>query len=184
MSDLDHRTYWEAAFSWESYLEGEAREHRELWHKVWDRARVSPEALERARSLGGAWRLLVIAEDWCGDAVNTVPVMARLAADAGMEMRVVKRDEHPALMDQYLTNGSRSIPLAIVLDGAFRPVGHWGPRPSELQAFVLRQKAAGLRPVNEIYRDVRTWYARDRGESTVREVLDIIERATPTAAAA
>lgn len=183
MREMDHRRPWEAGFTWEDYLETEAREHRELWHGVWQRARLSEGSRERATRLPGGWKLLIVTEDWCGDAVNTVPVLARLAAEAGAELRVLKRDEHPELMEGYLTGGSRSIPIAIVLDAAFRPVGHWGPRPAELQAFVLREKAAGVRPAKEIYRDVRSWYARDRGESTAREVLDVVERGTRSEAA-
>ena len=60
---------------------------------------------------GAARKLLVIAEDWCGDASNTVPVVAKLAdAVPGLELRVILRDANPEVMDRYLTNGSRSIP--------------------------------------------------------------------------
>lgn len=181
---LDHRGYWDAAFPWEEYLEREVKDRPELWKKVWERSAISAAELARAARLGGPWRLLVISEDWCGDAVNTVPVLARLAEAApGLELRVVKRDENPELMDAYLTGASRSIPLAVVLDADFRPVGRWGPRPAELQDFVLREKAAKTRPGAEIYRDARAWYARDRGAATVRELLDVVERAVRARAA-
>lgn len=176
MVEPDYRAVWDGAFAWSDYLDGEVVKHAELWKAVYRRAEVPGWALDEAAALPGRWWLLVISEDWCGDASNTVPVIARFAeAASSLEMRVVKRDENLALMDRYLTNGSRSIPLAIVLDEEFRPGGRWGPRPVELQAFVLREKALGERPVEEIYRDVRTWYARDRGESTIREVLAVIE---------
>ena len=175
MGDFDYRTCWESGFSWNDYLENEIQEHRALWHGVWERSKVPAWALEEGRRAGGEWKVLVISEDWCGDASNTVPVIARLAeALPNLEMRVVKRDEHPALMDRHLTNGSRSIPLAVILRPDFTLAGQWGPRPSELQTFVLTEKKAAQRPVGEIYRDVRTWYARDRGESTIREVLAVI----------
>lgn len=178
MAELDHRKYWDEAFSWSDYLEREVRKHRELWEAVWQRARVPEWALERGKALGGGWKMLVISEDWCGDASNTVPVIAALAEAAPqLEMRVVKRDENPELMDEYLTGESRSIPLAVLLDEEFRPRGRWGPRPAELQEFVMREKSAGTRPSAEIYRDVRSWYARDRGASTLREVLEVIEAA-------
>ena len=119
--------------------------------------------------------MLVISEDWCGDASNTVPVMARMSEVLpNVQMRVVKRDENPELMDAFLTNGSLSIPLALLLRPDFAVAGTWGPRPAELQEFVLREKKAALRPVDDIYRDVRRWYARDRGESTVRQLLDVM----------
>lgn len=178
MDELDYRGLWEGAFRWEDYLKREVVKHAELWKAVYRRAVVPGWVPQETATLTGPWRLLVISEDWCGDASNTVPVIARLAeALPALEMRVVKRDENLPLMDQYLTNGSRSIPLVVVLDAEYRPVGRWGPRPAELQEFVLREKAAGERPAEEIYRDVRGWYARDRGESTIREVLAVIEEA-------
>ena len=121
-------------------------------------------------------RLLVIAEDWCGDASSTVPILARFAdCVPGMELRVLRRDEHTELMDRYLTNGSRSIPIVIVLDEAFRELGHWGPRPGELQAWVLENRP--VVPKAELYPQIRRWYARDRGETTLREVAEIVGRA-------
>ena len=119
----------------------------------------------------GAKRLLVIAEDWCGDASNTVPIVAKWAdAVPGVELRIILRDQHPEVMDRYLTNGSRSIPIVIALDEDFREVGHWGPRPRLLQSWVMANR--GTIPKTELYPQVRTWYARDRGETTLREVLE------------
>src|SRR4051794_32315867 len=184
MAMIDYRTYWSEAHPWAEYLEREVKEHRGLWEGVWQRSRGPEGALEQGARLGGEWRLLVISEDWCGDASNTVPVLARLAeALPGWEMRVVKRDENLELMDAHLTGGSRSIPLAVLLHPDFGVAGQWGPRPAELQRFVLAEKGAGLRPVGDIYRDVRTWYARDRGESTIRELLALVEAASRKAAA-
>lgn len=177
MAETSYRKYWDAGFSWGDYLEREVRQHREMWGAVWQRSRVPEWAAERGRSLGGGWRLLVISEDWCGDAFNTVPVVARLAETLGWELRVVKRDEHPELMDRHLTGGARSIPMTVVLHPDFTPAGQWGPRPAELQAWVLAEKRAGARPAGDIYREVRQWYARDRGESTLRELLEVVEHA-------
>ncbi|HEX8393206.1 MAG TPA: thioredoxin family protein [Longimicrobium sp.] len=167
--------YWEGAFSWDDYLNREVQKNAELWKSLYQRASVPVDAVQRAAEIGGSWRILVISEDWCGDAFNTVPVMARLAeAVPGIELRVVKRDENLELMDAFLTNGSRSIPVAIVLRHDDTVAGHWGPRPPELQTFVLAEKRKGERPVDDIYRDVRTWYARDKGHTTVRQILDIL----------
>jgi hypothetical protein len=175
MSDLDFRTYWDNAFSWEAYLNREVQKHEEMWRGVYARSVVPDWALERGREIGGEWKLLVISEDWCGDAFNTVPVMARMAEVLpSVKIRIVKRDENLELMDAFLTSGSRSIPLVIVLRPDFTVAGRWGPRPPELQEFVTSEKKAGLRPSGEIYRDVRRWYARDRGESTLRQLLDLM----------
>jgi hypothetical protein len=175
MSELDYRTYWDGAFSWDDYLNREVHQHEELWRGVYARSAVPEWAVREGARIGGEWRLLVISEDWCGDAFNTVPTMARMAeALPNVQLRIVKRDENPELMDAFLTNGSRSIPLAIVLRPDFTVAGWWGPRPPELQEFVMSEKKKNERPSSEIYRDVRRWYARDRGETTVHGLLEVM----------
>jgi hypothetical protein len=99
-----------------------------------------------------------------------VPIVAKLTdMSPGLELRIVQRDENPELMDQYLTNGARSIPIVIALDENFQEIGHWGPRPTQLQSWVMANRATT--PKAELYPQVRKWYARDRGETTLREVL-------------
>lgn len=155
-----------------------AQKNRELWEAVYRGARVGPEALARAAALPGPRRLLAISEDWCGDAVNSLPYVARLAeATPGLALRVLARDEHPALMDAHLTDGARSIPIVLALDGAWTLLGAWGPRPAELQRWVLGPGRALDKA--ERYKEVRRWYARDRGRAIVGELLDVLERGTP-----
>ena len=168
MTMLDFPTLWEQALPFDAYVAA-GSQHRGLWEGLYRIARL-PEWALSAVPAGTRRRLLVLAEDWCGDASNTVPVLARLAdAVPELELRVLRRDEHPEVMDRYLTNGSRSIPIVIALNEEFGEVGHWGPRPTELQSWVLTNRQTI--PKSELYPQVRRWYARDRGESTLREVL-------------
>jgi hypothetical protein len=179
--ELDYAEYWRRALPWTRYFEEEVVEHRELWEGVYRRAQVPEWAVRRVADTGAQWKLLVLSEDWCGDASNTVPILARFAEQAeDVELRILKRDENPELMDRYLTNGSRSIPLAIVLDQEFRPVGRWGPRPAELQEYVLAEKRAERQAKAEIYEETRRWYARDRGVTTLEELLTAVEKAPLT----
>ncbi len=165
----DFRTLWDHALTFDAFLAASTK-HKGLWEGLYRIARLPAWATESV-PLDVRRRLLVIAEDWCGDASSTVPVLARLAdAAPGLELRIVLRDEHPELMDRYLTNGSRSIPIAIALDEEFNELGHWGPRPRELQAWVMEHRLTV--PKAELYPQVRQWYARDRGETTLREVLE------------
>ena len=168
---LDFETLWGEATPWSEYAVPTMK-NWPLWDGIYRRVVVPDWALERAARIAPL-RLLVIAEDWCGDAANTVPVMARLVELVpGSELRVLARDRYPAVMDRYLTGGSRSIPIAIGLDPVFRELGRWGPRPSELQAWVMANKET--LPKDQRYAEVRKWYARDRGESTLRELLQAL----------
>ena len=89
-----------------------------------------------------------------------------------MELRVLDRDSWPEVMDRYLTNGSHSIPIVIVLDPDFRELGHWGPRPAELQAWVLANKPTVEK--SERLKETRRWYARDKGATAIREIVDSV----------
>jgi hypothetical protein len=164
----DFKALWNLALPFEGFVAA-SEQHKGLWEGIYRIVRV-PDWAFQAVPLGTRLRLLVIAEDWCGDASSTVPILARFAdAAPGLELRVLRRDEHPELMDRYLTNGSRSIPIVIALDESYRELGHWGPRPSVLQAWVMENRP--VVPKAELYPRIRKWYARDRGETTLREVL-------------
>ncbi len=169
----DLRRYWDDAIPYLRFVES-AEKNRGLWEGVYRTAKVPDWAVEKACDRARDVRLLVIAEDWCGDASNTVPILAKLGDQARcLEMRVIERDAHPELMDRYLTNGTRSIPVAIALNNEFHALGHWGPRPAELQAWVRENKDTV--PKDERYVHLRRWYAKDRGASTLREVLALFD---------
>lgn len=166
---LDFRALWDQALPYGEFVAA-STEHRGLWEGVY-RIAILPEWTRGLDASAAPRRLLVLAEDWCGDASNTVPIVARLAEQVpGLELRVLRRDEHSEVMDKYLTNGARSIPIVIALDADFRELGHWGPRPHVLQDWVMANKERIAKA--ELYPQVRRWYARDRGESTLREVLE------------
>jgi len=175
MMPLNYRARFEHALHFAEFLE-RAQKHAQLWRDTYRLTRVPEELVARAAAVPGCWHVLVMVEDWCGDAVNTVPHLARLAERApNLDLRVVGRDDDPDLMDAHLTNGSRSIPVVIALDAAFVEHGWWGPRPNELQSWVL--SVGKTMEKDERYRHVRTWYARDRGRTTLDEVVSMLERA-------
>jgi hypothetical protein len=175
------RDRFRGATTFEALL-GSVQKNVELWTAMWRHARVDEEYVRRVSALPGRWHLLALSEDWCGDAVNTVPVVARLAERCpNVELRVLARDENPDIMDAHLTGTSRSIPVIIVLDDAFEERGWWGPRPTVLQHWVSGQ--GQLLEKSARYREARTWYARDRGRTTLEEVVSIMERAAAADAA-
>jgi hypothetical protein len=148
----------------------------DLWRTAARLARVADADVARAAAIAGRWHLLALSEDWCGDAVNTLPHIARLADQApNLDLRVLARDENLDLMDTHLTGVSRAIPVVIAYDAAFVERGWWGPRPAALQQWVLGPEGQALDKTQR-YRHVRAWYARDRGRATLDEVLGLLER--------
>jgi hypothetical protein len=76
-------------------------------------------------------------------------------------------------MDTHLTGTSRSIPIVILLNKKYEECGWWGPRPRALQKWVVEE---GMKlPKEERYKEVRKFYARDRGLTTMEEIVSMLE---------
>lgn len=152
-------------------------EYGPLWNAQRQRAVVPADLLARVEALGGTWRLLAISEDWCIDSQSLIPVVSALADAANnVELRLVSRDAVPELMDAHLTNGtSRSIPVVIVLDADAQERGWWGSRPQPLKERVAGEWK-GLEKA-ERNKEVRRWYAMDKGRTTLEEIVTLLERA-------
>jgi hypothetical protein len=105
--------------------------------------RLLPEAQETLRSATKPLHWLVLTEAWCGDAGQSIPVMAALAGQhPAMDLRLILRDEHPDIIDAFRTKGGRSIPKLLLMDpGTLEVRATWGPRPEELQRKVEKDRA-------------------------------------------
>ena len=173
MTTLRER-YCEAQ-TFDEFLAG-VEKNRDLWLAIARRASSPDEFAARVQATGERWHLLVLAEDWCGDAVNVLPFIAKLAdATSNLDLRVLGRDANSDLMDGHLTGTSQSIPVVILLDADFKEQAWWGPRPRELQEWVLG--ADRSLPAADRYRDMRRWYVQDRGVGVLKEIVAVIEDA-------
>lgn len=92
---------------------------------------LSPQELAPFKNLSQPVNVLVLAEDWCGDVIDNLPILARLAQESGkLNPRVFLRDQNLDLMDQYLNQGKyRSIPVFVFLDQNFNELGRFIERP-------------------------------------------------------
>ena len=165
---------WKEALPYKEFAE-QAVEQKSLWTDGYRLAHVPRWAWDAAAELPERYRLVVLAEDWCSDGANTVPLLAKWAAlSPHLELRILPRDKYPQVMDRYLTGGlSRSIPVVIVLNEDMKELGSWGPRPRALNTWVQEQFANG-RAKQELLPEIRRWYIKDKGESVLREVLALM----------
>lgn len=170
MDDLKARFL--AAPTYDEYLR-RVEKNRDLWRSLTQRVRIPEEILDDAKG-AGTWHFLVLSEDWCGDAVNLLPVLARFVAETdGFDLRVLARDENPDLMDDHLTNGrSRSIPVVMLLDEDYVERAWWGPRPEPIQTWFLQEGFS--MESGDRYKEIRRWYARDKGTTFLREIMDLM----------
>ena len=129
---------------------------------------ISNEIQEAMGSINERWTWLVLAESWCGDGAQNIPVIAKIAGlSPNVELKILLRDENHELMEAYLTNGSRCIPKLICINSETKEeIGTWGPRPLRIQQMVKEYKAQNPDvPHDEFVRNIHLWYAQDKGES-------------------
>lgn len=137
-----------------------------------------PETIrQKFGSFRGDHTWLVLTESWCGDAAQSMPAMNKLAELApNIDFKVVLRDENLDLMEQFLTNGSQSIPKLIVVDnGTGEVVSNWGPRPSTATQMVndFKEKHGLLTP--EFKQDLQVWYNKDRSANIIDDLSRLID---------
>ncbi|MBA6315358.1 thioredoxin family protein [Cellulophaga baltica] len=135
--------------------------------------KFSEDIVERITKVSKKITWLVLTESWCGDAAQTMPVMNKLASlNPNIEFKVILRDENLALMNQFLTNGTLSIPKLLMIDDATNTVfSEWGPRPSKATQLVAEYKNTHGTLTPEFKQDLQIWYTKDKGVNTAEDLL-------------
>jgi hypothetical protein len=159
-----YRDHWRAQK--DRSVEGTDPDERKMIHYLnynWERqAHVhdaytpSDELRAAVASIDEPQLWMVLTEPWCGDSAFLLPVIAEAAAlNDDVTLRILLRDDHLDIMDQYLTGGSRSIPKLVAFTEDGTELFTWGPRPEP----------------------ARTRYAelRDRYDDKQKQIADLIE---------
>jgi len=120
---------------------------------------------------------LIIAEAWCSDCAQIIPIINKIAeASDHIELKIVLRDENPELMDRYLTNGGKAIPILICIDkGTMRVICIWGPRPKPAQELMVKHKANPVKEFSEVQKEIQLWYTNDKGLTVQEEIMELIK---------
>lgn len=186
-------TYWEQGMSYSTYRkmmgdlladnkttgpnQAEAmvaytRMNEQRMHRLDKTVQLNTEMQAALQQISSPMKWLVLTEAWCGDAAQNLPALAAMsAANANIEMRLLLRDEHLELMDQFLTDGGRSIPKLIAFDPeSMEVLGSWGPRPAAAQVLYLGLKAEQV-PFEEASTRLHKWYADNKNADLQNEML-------------
>lgn len=118
----------------------------------------------------------VIAESWCGDVAQNLPVIYKIAElNPFIKLRIILRDENENIMNEFLTNGAKSIPVCILLDGeTFEVLGKWGPRPGTAMSLMREYKNNPDISHAEANKNIQLWYAKDHTKNIQSEFLEMI----------
>ena len=161
------RARWDKGISYDEFKAAMTR-NQERFAENESRVVLDPETVRTFKSLPKQLRVLVLAEDWCGDVVANLPILGRLDKEVPtLDVRIFYRDQNLDLMERWLNQGKyQSIPVFVFFDENFRELGHWIERP----ASVTERRAAERKkifaahpefgspdaPVDQLPEDVRT----------------------------
>ena len=138
--------------------------------------KLSDETIERLNKVEKEQTWLLITEGWCGDAAHVLPVMNKMSNEnEHINLKVVLRDENVALMNQFLTNGSMSIPKLVVLDKEDNVISSWGPRPSIATKMVNDYKEKHGSLDADFKKDLQMWYNKNKGVNIQEDLLAFLE---------
>ena len=145
-------------------------------HRLDKTIEVTPEVKAKLQNLDKKYIWLVLSEGWCGDAAQILPII-KLMADSSenIDLKIVFRDENEDLINQFLTNGAKSIPKLIILNENLEVINHWGPRPEAAKNLIIDYKAKhGI--VDEPAKiALQKWYLEDKGISTQKEIVAMLQ---------
>lgn len=121
---------------------------------------------------------LVILESWCADGAQTIPILNKVCeVNSNLDLKIVLRDEHPELMNLFLTNGTRSIPKMIILDSDNNILNTWGgprSRAATKMVEVYKKKNGGIDASFKKF--LQVWYNNDMGEAIIDDLEKLIKQ--------
>jgi hypothetical protein len=138
--------------------------------------RLSDEAISAAEKIDRDFTWLVLTESWCGDAAQTLPVINKFSeVNKNIDLKVVLRDENDELMDQFLTDGNKSIPKLIVIENESKEVvSSWGPRTEKATRMIQEYKKKHGKVDDVIKKDLQVFYNKDKGKQIEKEMISLL----------
>ncbi|MGG6230088.1 thioredoxin family protein [Tenacibaculum sp. SDUM215027] len=137
--------------------------------------KLTEETLAKIKDIKEPQTWLVLTEGWCGDAAQNLPVINKIAEEnPNINLKLVLRDENLELMDEFLTNGGRSIPKLIALNDENEVINTWGPRPTIATKMVIDYKDKYGSLDADFKTDLQVWYNKNKGENTQEDIVSIL----------
>ncbi|SNR14295.1 thioredoxin family protein [Tenacibaculum jejuense] len=139
-------------------------------------SKLTEDTLTRIKNVEEPQTWIVLTEGWCGDAAHNIPVLNKMAEEnPNIDLQLVLRDENLDLMDNFLTNGGRSIPKLVAVNKDKEVLFTWGPRPSVATKMIADYKEAHGVVDADVKKDLQVWYNKNKGTNVQEDILSLLE---------
>jgi thioredoxin family protein len=173
---MNLNSFFDRALEYEDYVKllGENFSLHKLHYKNFELLQDDSQVIAKLPPI----KILVISEPWCGDSFALLPIVKKISeANPAWNLKMILRDKNLELMDKFLTNGSRAIPLFLFLDEKFEFIFKWGPRPVAAQNIFKQYRNQinnGEIEKSKVILKIRQFYSKDKGKETSKEILNHI----------
>jgi hypothetical protein len=175
---MNFKEYFDKAMSCEEYV-GKLGENLALHQRHYKKFEIPGEDETRIKGMKPL-NILVLTEPWCGDSLAIFPVVRKITEiNDSWTMKILLRDQNLDLMDLYLTNGGRAVPLFFFLGEDYSLIFKWGPRPKASQQIFERHRKEieeGEVEKIEVIKKIRHFYAQDKGKAICSELLTVFNQ--------
>lgn len=169
-------SYFEKALEYENYVNllGENLSLHKLHYKNFELAEIEIKKLEKLPCPN----ILVISEPWCGDSFALLPIVKKISeANYKWKLKMILRDENVELINKFLTNGGKAIPIFLFSDENYELIFKWGPRPRAAQNVFEQYRSQielGEIEKSKVFLKIRQFYSKDKGKEASKEILNLI----------
>lgn len=135
---------------------------------------LSIETISTIQSITNKQTWVLITEPWCGDAAHNVPFIVKMAElNSNIQLVIQYRDGKNSEIDNYLTNGGKSIPILIIRNESDEDLFIWGPRPEACQLLFHNLKADNF-TIDEQKIGLQQWYNENQGMAIQEEIISML----------
>ena len=140
-------TLFSKGFSFEHYKTRSDRQIGRMkvtWAAI--EAELGAVSESRLKIINQPLKILCIAENWCGDCGNTVPVISRMAEKFDLwDFKIIGKDDiDEGSAELYLSEGKPKIPLILVADERGNEILRWVERPKSSYLLISQLKEQKL----------------------------------------
>jgi thiol-disulfide isomerase/thioredoxin len=165
-------TKFESALPYDRYVQTGTDEQQRRWRQVYEVAKLTAGQQQLLSGFVRDMKVLVVSGIWCGDCVQQVPLLQRLAeGNAGrIDLRILDRDANRDLANLLRINGGDRVPVALFLAEDFEFCAAFGERSLHRYRSLARMQLGAACPIGLAPPDA------DEVAATLQDWLDEFER--------
>jgi thiol-disulfide isomerase/thioredoxin len=161
----------DAGLDYEAYLATDAEKAAD-WRRVYDQVDLDGAQRQLIAGFTRDMKVLAISGIWCGDCVQQLPLVQRIAEanPDRIDLRYVDRDEHMDLSERVKINDGLRVPLVVFMAEDHEPVSVFGDRTLTRYRALAAKQLGGACPLPGVA------VPADELRGTLQDWLDEFER--------